>query len=98
MLAAAIGVSSNEATLLLQSTPRLFSSCLCSCFAGITSAPCLTRSSALARDGGMTLSSYSAVRCIAGRAGSVRFGFDASQARLQKTQKRMVARYLKILK
>lgn len=57
MLAAAIGVSSKEASLLLQSTPRLFSSCLCSCLAGMTSAPWRTLSNAFARDGGMTLSS-----------------------------------------
>lgn len=58
MLAAAIGVSSNEATLLLQLAPRLFSSCLCNCLEGIISAPCRTRSSALANESGITLSSY----------------------------------------
>lgn len=58
MLAAAIGVSSKEANLLLQLAPRLFSSCLCNCLEGITSAPCRTRSSALANEGGITLSSY----------------------------------------
>lgn len=57
MLAAAMGVSSKAASLLLQSIPRFFSNCPCSCFVGITSAPCLTLSRALARDGGMTLSS-----------------------------------------